>query len=127
MSNISSADYQVLLARERARLGGGMAAKSSSAALPVDREEKLHNDIINECRRRGWVYFHSRMDRATGRTLGEPDFTIVNERGVFFIECKAAGGKLTSAQAAMGAWLAKFGHSMFIVRNVEEFLEVVNQ
>lgn len=43
----------------------------------VSREAELHAAILAECKRRGWIALHGRMDAATGRTVGEPDFTIV--------------------------------------------------
>ena len=40
-------------------------------------EAELHADISEECKRKGWIALHGRMDMASGRTIGEPDFTII--------------------------------------------------
>src|SRR5688572_5875057 len=68
-------------------------------------ESLLHNRIIAECKRRGWIYFHGSMALATARTVGEPDFTILADNGRFFlIECKSRTGKLSPEQLGMSVW-----------------------
>lgn len=110
----------------------------------VKREADLHDDIIAECRRRGWLYWHSRMDRRSTSTVGMPDFVIlgqselgsfgpVNETGlapvfgpaVWFVEVKTRLGKLTTAQQSNRAHAAKLGHKIHVVRTMGEFMEAV--
>src|SRR5512146_2355709 len=68
----------------------------------VEHEGDLHNQILDECRRRGWIAFHGSMAKATARTLGEPDFTILADGGrKFFVECKSKTGKLSLYQIAL--------------------------
>lgn len=100
-------------------------------------EEQLHNDIMEECDRRGWLYFHGAMCRRTYRTEGEPDFIILappvgsSQREangfaprVLLIECKSATGKLSPAQRDVAAHAAKLGHTIHVVRFMQEFKEI---
>lgn len=92
---------------------------------PVDVESELHNDIIAECNRRGWIYFHGSMAVATARTESEPDFEILADGGRFFlIECKSKSGKPTPGQLGMRAWAEKLGHKIHHIRSMEEFYEI---
>jgi hypothetical protein len=59
----------------------------------VEREADLHEEIFDECRRRGWIALHGSMAERTCRTLGEPDFVILADGGrVLFVECKSGAG-----------------------------------
>lgn len=95
---------------------------------PVDDESKLHADIIDFCKGQSppWLYFHGTMAEATGRTKGEPDFTLVASGGrVFFVECKKKGGKLKPDQRDVIHWAGLLGHKIHVVYNMEEFKEIV--
>ena len=66
------------------------------------------------------------MSQKTARTIGEPDWTLLADRGrVFFIECKTAKSKLTPEQLAIKCWAAKLGHTVHVVRSMAEFLQIV--
>ena len=104
----------------------------SQAALPpaarngVIREASLHEEIFDECRRRGWIALHGSMAERTCRTLGEPDFTILADGGrVLFVECKTRTGKLSPAQAALKFHAEKLGHTIHVVRSLEEFQKLL--
>ena len=89
----------------------------------VSTEADLHEEIFSECRRRGWIALHGSMAERTCRTLGEPDFVILADGGrVLFVECKTRTGKLSPAQAALKFHAEKLGHTVHIVRSLEEFL-----
>ena len=89
---------------------------------PVEKESKLHEDIIACCKARGWICFHGSMTHRTHRTVGECDFTCLLPDGVVvFIECKSKNSKLRPEQAAIQAWMKKLGHILFVVRNMDEF------
>ena len=91
----------------------------------ADRERDLHDQIFDECRARGWIALHGSMAERTCRTLGEPDFTILADGGrVLFVECKSRSGKLSPAQAALKFHAEKLGHTIHVVRSLEEFLEL---
>lgn len=121
MGSISQSDYVSMLARTQPK-----RKPAISIAPSAKNEGGIHNDILAECKRRGWIALHGRMDTATGRTLGEWDLTVLADGGrVFFVEIKTATGKLRPEQAGMIAWAAKLGHSVHVVRSLEEFLSVV--
>ena len=89
-------------------------------------EAYLHAEIIQDCRRRGWIYLHGSMASETHRTLGEPDFVILADGGrVFFIECKGAEGKLRPAQAAIAFHAARLGHEIHVVRSMLDYVNVI--
>ena len=89
------------------------------------READLHEEIFDECRRRGWIALHGSMAERTCRTLGEPDFVILADGGrVLFVECKSRTGKLSPAQAALKFHAEKLGHTVQVVRSLQEFLEL---
>lgn len=91
----------------------------------VMREAELHEEIFDECRRRGWIALHGSMAERTCRTLGEPDFVILAGGGrVLFVECKTRAGKLSPAQAALKHHAEKLGHAVHVVRSMEEFLRI---
>lgn len=93
----------------------------------VERESDLHAQIMDECRRRGWMFFHGAMCERTHRSEGEPDFEIKASGGrSYMVECKTRTGKLTPAQQAVAAHAASLGHRVHVVRSFEEFLEAVN-
>lgn len=89
-------------------------------------ESKLHQQIISECRQHGWIIFHGSMAHRAMRTPGEPDFTILADKGrVFFIECKTKIGKLTREQLGLKLWAENLGHKIHTVRSLKEFLLVI--
>ena len=94
----------------------------------VDIEIPLHHAIMRLCRDRGWVVFYSDPSRRTGRTLGEPDFSIYGHGGRhWLIECKAAKGKMSDDQIAMREQLATLGHVVHVVRSVSDFERVTGK
>lgn len=110
---------QILLART-----GQLTAADCAGC----RESDLHEAIIAECKRRGWIYFHGSMAHRTRRTIGEPDFCILIPNGrVLLIECKSAKGKIRPEQAGMIYWAQKLGHKISVVRNFREFQILVGR
>ena len=103
----------------------GTRSAECGARTGVVREASLHEEVFDECRRRGWIALHGSMAERTCRTLGEPDFLILADGGrVLFVECKSRSGKLSPAQAALKHHAEKLGHTVYVVRSMEEFLEV---
>src|SRR5262245_45180498 len=99
----------------------GMQETRRTCLEGVKHEVDLHNDIMEECQRRGWIAFHGSMAAATHRTLGEPDFQIVADKGrTFYIECKSRTGKLSPAQQAMQANMKHLSHEMHVCRSMED-------
>lgn len=98
----------------------------AGAADGVLEEIPLHKEIMAECDRRNWLYFHGSTAHRTHRTIGEFDFIILADKGrTFFIECKTKTGKLTQEQAGIHYWANKLGHAPCVVRSLREFLEIV--
>jgi len=103
----------------------GTRSPERGARNGVVREASLHEEIFDECRRRGWIALHGSMAERTCRTLGEPDFVILADGGrVLFVECKSRSGKLSPAQAALKFHAEKLGHTVHVVRSLREFLEL---
>ena len=91
-------------------------------------EADLHDKIEAECRRRGWVTIHSRMDVPTTTACGVCDFVIFAESGlVINIECKSRSGKLSLNQNAFIAAMRKNGHTVHVISSLREFFEIVPQ
>lgn len=88
-------------------------------------EKTLHDKILAECRRRGWIALHGSMAHKTYRTGGEPDFTIMAETKVLFVECKSAKGKLSPEQVAMMFHMNRLGHILHVVRSFRGFIELI--
>ena len=113
------------LRRLNPHLFGSQTAEARGQRSEVSREAALHEEIFDECRRRSWIALHGSMAERTCRTLGEPDFVILADGGrVLFVECKSRSGKLSPAQAALKHHAEKLGHTVQVVRSMEEFLEV---
>lgn len=122
----SQSDYVAMVARLN-KLPKMQERGRGDPIGPVHKEDKIHDQIVQVCRGRGWIALHSRMDMATGRNVGEWDFTIMADGGrVFLIEVKTATGKLRPEQAGMIAWAAKLGHAVHVVRSLEEFCALVS-
>ena len=113
------------LARLNPHLFGPYGRPSGGSAPGVMSEASLHDEVFDECRRRGWIALHGSMAERTCRTLGEPDFTIMAAGGrVLFVECKSRFGKLSPAQTALKVHAEKLGHPVHIVRSMEAFLRL---
>lgn len=95
--------------------------RQPTPAHGIEVESDLHQQIMDECERRGWLFFHGAMCRRTHRTEGEPDFIILRESGLLLVECKSRSGKLSPAQQAVAAHARKLGHEIHVVRSIEEF------
>lgn len=93
----------------------------------VSREDKLHEDILAYCRSKVWIAFHGSMVHRSKRTEGEPDFTILADGGrVFFVECKAKGGKLSEAQRNIHHWSKRLGHTIHTVYSMQDFINAIS-
>ena len=114
---------QMDIEQHNARVSGSRETASEHA---TERESDLHSEIIEHCKRMGWIALHGSMARRTARTEGEFDFVILADMSrVFFIECKTRTGKLSPAQSALHHWARGMGHEPQIVRSMVEFLGVV--
>ncbi len=122
MPNFTTAEYLAM----QARLNKRNVTTPTEPVAKEGSEADLHNEIIRHCKMVGWIYFHGSMAQMTARTLGEPDFTILANKGrVFFIECKTSKGKLSIEQQGMILWAEKLGHEIHVVRSMDEFIGVI--
>ena len=114
------------LRRRNPHLFGESNVEGRTSKVGVSREAELHEAIFDECRRRGWIALHGSMAERTCRTLGEPDFVILAGGGrVLLVECKTKTGKLSPAQAALKFHAEHLGHTVHVVRSLEEFLQLL--
>lgn len=91
----------------------------------VDKESDLHDEVISFCRTKGWLCFHSRMDKRPTNAVGTPDFILARSDGsTIYVECKRRGAKCSPAQNAMLAWLRQNGQKAFVVSSMTEFLSI---
>ena len=105
---------------------GGRPPCSSGPEGSATSEASLHDQIFDYCRQRVWIALHGSMAERSHRTLGEPDFTILADRGrVLFVECKSRTGKLSPAQAALKLHAETLGHTIHLVRSYDEFLTLL--
>lgn len=119
----TNADYQAALARL-----SKTAAPTPGQYVVVEREKELHDAIMAECRRRGWITIHARMDKPSNMTVGAPDFLILGSRGrVFIIEAKAKKGKLSKEQTVLRAWAHHLGHEISVINSVEQFMQIIGK
>ena len=100
--------------------------KQSVPTTGCDDESELHEQIRQECVRRGWLSFHGSMAHSTFRTEGEPDYVILRDSGgVLMVELKTRKGKLSEAQQGIHAWAHRLGHEIYTLRSFEEFLNLI--
>ena len=105
---------------------GGRPLFPNGTEGSVTSEANLHDQIFDLCRQRVWIALHGSMAERSHRTLGEPDFTILADRGrVLFVECKSRTGKLSPAQAALKLHAETLGHTIHLVRNYDDFLTLL--
>lgn len=116
------------VAKRNPHLFGENTERTIDAPGAVTEEEKLHHEIIEYCKNQcpPWIYFHGSMAHKTYRTKGENDFHILASGGrVFFIECKAKGGKVSTDQRDVIHWANLLGHTIHVVTSMQEFRRIV--
>ena len=113
---LTESDYRDILAR--------LAPKKPTP--PPASESSLHNQVREYCRLRKWVCLTGSMAHRTHRTVGEPDMAVLADNGVvLWIECKTAKGKLSPAQQAMKHWMETLGHTMHVIRSMDDFTSIL--
>jgi len=130
---MTQAEYLAFLARQQASQNTQQAQTISDREMAgkwqwiQPTESDLHDQILDECKRRGWYVVHSRMDKATTCGVGTPDFVIAMENGkTLWVEAKSRQGKARPEQFAVAAWLTKLGHTWAIVRSMKDFTRVLS-
>jgi hypothetical protein len=119
LMRITQEQYLQILARQAPKLSG-----TTSDSVKIESE--LHAQIEEFLIGRGWLYFHGRMDKPTGRTPGEPDFHICAPAGKYImVEAKAKNNKPTTKQMGVMCWAKKLGHIYVVVWNFDQFLKAL--
>ena len=68
------------------------------------------------------------MAHKTFRTLGEPDFVILQDGGRFLLaEAKTAKGKLSTDQLGFQMKAERLGHKVNVVRSLSQFLQICGE
>jgi len=128
---MTQADYEVYVERERLRLNPSQKQFGGALARDPKHEKLLHHQIMEDCKRRRWLFFHGSMAHRSHRTLGEPDYIVLAQEGrVIMCECKVGDGKnrgkLTQDQQAVHRWAALNGHKIHVVRRFSEWLAIAD-
>ena len=100
-----------------------------SSGVPVDREAKLHQDIMDWCDSQWprWKFIHSRMDMKSTIGKGVNDFTVFGQFPLcILVECKKKDGKLDDDQRNWAHELKLLGWTVHVVRSIEEFKDIIN-
>ena len=104
------------------------AVPDGPVSRSAESERKLHEQILEECKQRGWLVLHSRLDRPTTTAIGSPDFCVFADGGrVFLFECKIGSAKLRAEQRAWLAWAQRLGHKAAVIRSLDEFVELTRK
>jgi len=117
-------------AHNRRVLGGSFSQPQESevpAAVAAHSERELHDDIMRHCDKQWprWKYIHARMDQKSTVAVGSQDFTIFASGGrTFCIEVKTRNGKLSEDQLAWRKEMEMLGHTVHLVKSMEQFIEV---
>jgi Nuclease-related domain len=118
MARFTQAEYESFLSRQAKH----EKTEGPAAGEMVETEGDLHDQILEECRRRGWVAFHGSMAHKSHRTLGEPDFIVLCPRGqLLLIEAKSRTGKRSMPQLALAVLAETLGHKIYVVRSMTDF------
>ena len=130
---------KLIPSEERKKLGI-ILAEEMDAKVEAKLERDLHNQIIQECNRRGIAYGHNRMDRKSGYTEGWPDFTFsvvirlpskddptaqVSYRIACAFECKIGNKGLDTKQEEVRQLMLTPPNSWYykIIRSLQEFCD----
>jgi predicted RecB family nuclease len=126
MPRFTQAEFDAYLAKERARKKPAQDDADADDGVAEGEEGKLQNQIEVECRRKGWLILRSRMDMATTRMKGEPDFFILRSGGqLLMIECKTRKSKRTNEQLGFAAWAERLGYKVHLVRSMSQFWKLI--
>lgn len=121
---ISNLQYQEMLLRTQRNAG----RVPVQIGVPVLREIPLHEEIIRYCNNQfpRWKYVHANPVKASTIVSGCQDFTLfLPHQRTICIECKSKDGKLSPAQVVWRKEMELLGHTVHIVRSMDDFLSAV--
>lgn len=123
---ISEFDFQMMLSRVSKKAVA--VPRVRTCAKPVEEESELRNQLHDLCRARGWGYIAARSDQPSTIGKGVHDDTIFADHGrMFLFELKDREGKLSKDQNNWIALLRHNGHTVHVVRSIEEVLDIIDQ
>jgi len=91
------------------------------------KEIELHKEIMDWCDAQWprWKYIRARSDQKSTIAVGAQDFTIFTPGGrVLCVECKRSGTKQDRDQLCWATELRILGHTVHVVRSLDEFLKL---
>ena len=84
------------------------------------------NENLKTDNRIGAMRYNMKM-KQLGRKAGFPDIAIFYNGKTLLIELKSETGKLSKEQKSLFPEFAKQGHTVYVVRSLEAFQQIVNQ
>jgi hypothetical protein len=96
----------------------GMTAAEATAAALGKQEKWMQQQFASFCGLKGLKYHWCAMDRKTGGTPGWPDFIVIVEGTVCFIEFKSSTGRLSKDQEDLQLALKKAGVPTLVTRSL---------
>lgn len=98
-----------------------MVAKSAARNRYERQQEKiLHDQLVEDIRRRGWLVVHCRTDKPATIRVGWPDMTVMNKGRAAMLELKAAGGVLSQKQRECIAEIESNGTPVLVTSDLAE-------
>lgn len=85
----------------------------------------MHTQLSTWLHKHGYVFVHSRMDRPTSQTCGDPDYAIFHNGRVIFCELKMPKGRLSPAQIKRFGELARIGCPVEVARSLESAIRYI--
>lgn len=105
----------------------GRTLEEIDAKAAIKSEKQLQQIVVSYIQMKGWLVFYGAFGKASNRTPGEPDLTVLLPDGItVFVELKAPKGKLTNNQPEMHAKMNGLGHTVHVVRSLDDFLSIPN-
>jgi hypothetical protein len=90
-------------------------------------ERKLHDALLTDFRRRGWLVIHSRMDKPSTIAKGWPDLTVIDQGRAVLIELKAPGGVLSADQVGRIAEIEANGTAVLVTESLAEAIRFARE
>ncbi len=91
----------------------------------TQKEKEIHEDILQFCRLKGIVCYHSRMDEKSGLKKGAWDFALLHNGKGCAIECKVHPNKLSTDQEAFLEHLERGGVPHLVAYSSDEAIRFI--
>ena len=112
--------------RDRKKLGkAGVTASEAQVKADHRAEIQIHNQIKWWLTRNCIRYLYASPNKRSTLPVGYPDFTIIANSRVLFVEVKTEIGKLTDEQRDWQSYLISSGHGHYVVRSYTEAISLI--